>query len=66
MSTYPPGVVPPRRFDGALLRELLGALIILIGMALVVGAAFMWRHDAGFATLGLALIATGLYLGLSR
>jgi len=65
-TPYQPNTVPPRRLDGALVRELLGALLVVLGMGLVVGAAFMWRTDAGYAALGVALIATGLYLGLSR
>lgn len=67
MSTYPsPGAQPRRGVDPALIREVAGAVVVLIGFTLIVFAGFMWCDPAGVAALGLVLTAVGVYLGVNR
>lgn len=64
MTTIPPQ--PPSDHRAALIRELAGVVLILVGVATVLGAAYAASTTLGVALTGACAVAAGVYLSLGK
>jgi hypothetical protein len=60
------GYADRRRIDAALVREMSAVVLLILGAVGLVTAAFLQDRELGIATLSVAAIAAGVYLGLDR
>lgn len=61
-----PTQYPPPPTDPRVVRELTGAVLLILGLLGLVVCAFVWHPLAGFAALSVLSSAVGLLLANSR